>query len=160
MKRLTTALMLSLASLVLALFPAQAADNLKAFPPADKGMVRYVLQLPKQPDESNFKVELIVGKMVEVDTVNHYFFTGQIEENPLQGWGFSYYQVTKLGPMAGTLMAINPDTPKVKRFITLGEAGLNRYNSQLPLVIYVPEGVEVKYRIWSAGSKTKEVERG
>ena len=27
--------------------------------------------------------------------------------------------------------------------------GLLRYNSKLPLVVYVPEGVEVKYRLWS-----------
>jgi ecotin len=41
---------------------AQAADNMKAFPPPEKGMDRYVLQVPKQEDESAFKVELIVGK--------------------------------------------------------------------------------------------------
>ena len=27
---------------------AQAADNMKAFPPSEDGMVRYVLQVPKQ----------------------------------------------------------------------------------------------------------------
>ena len=47
-----------------AMLSVQAADNMKAFPPAEKGMVRYVLQLPKQDDESAFKVELIVGKTV------------------------------------------------------------------------------------------------
>jgi ecotin len=148
-------------SIVLPLISAQAADNLKAFPPASKGMVRYVLQLPKESDESDFKLELIVGKTVEVDAENHYFFGGQIEEKTVEGWGFSYYQLTKLGEMAGTLMAVDPNAPKVKRFITVGGVpGLIRYNSQLPLVIYVPEGVEVKYRVWSAGSKTNEVEKG
>lgn len=44
-----------------------AADTMKAFPPAEEGMVRYVLQLPKQDDESVLKVELIVGKTVQVD---------------------------------------------------------------------------------------------
>jgi ecotin len=58
---------------------ALAAGNLKAFPPAEEGMVRYVLQLPKQTDESVFKVELIIGKTVEVDTQNRYFFAGRIE---------------------------------------------------------------------------------
>ena len=44
--------------------------------------------------------------------------------------------MSKLGPMAGTLMAINPDAPKVKRFITLGgEPYLIRYNSRLPVVV-------------------------
>ena len=47
--------------------------------------------------------------------------------------------------MAGTLMAVSPDAPKVDRFITLGgEPQLLRYNSRLPLVVYVPGGVEVR----------------
>ncbi len=29
-----------------------AADDMEAFPPAEEGMVRYVLQLPQQADES------------------------------------------------------------------------------------------------------------
>ena len=48
-------------------FPVCAADNMKAFPPAEKGMIRHVLQLQKQKDETAFQVELIVGKMVSVD---------------------------------------------------------------------------------------------
>ena len=65
----------------------QAADNMKAFPPAEPGMVRHVLQLPEQKDESAHKVELIVGKTVEIDAVNSYFFGGTIEEETIQGWG-------------------------------------------------------------------------
>jgi ecotin len=139
----------------------QAADNLKAFPPAEEGMVRYVLQLPRQADESAFKVELIVGKTVEVDERNSYFFGGRIEEETSQGWGFTRYQVRTLGPLAGTLMAVDPDAPKVARFITLGgDPYLIRYNSRLPIVVYVPEGVEVRYRIWTAGAEVIAVEQG
>jgi serine protease inhibitor ecotin len=55
----TTALLFSFAAI------SHANDNLKAFPPADQGMTRYVLELPKQRDESSFKVELIIGKTVQ-----------------------------------------------------------------------------------------------
>jgi ecotin len=61
------------------LLPARAADDMKAFPPAGKGMVRHVLQLPKHEDESAFKVELIAGKTARVDRENRYFFGGRIE---------------------------------------------------------------------------------
>ena len=61
-----------------------AADDLKAFPPAEKGMVRHVLQLPKQADESAFKVELIVGKTIQVDAGNRYFFGGKIEAEAIR----------------------------------------------------------------------------
>jgi ecotin len=146
---------------LLALLSAHSADNMKAFPPADAGMVRHVLQLPKQNDESAFKVELIVGKNVQVDGVNRYNFGGKIEEETIKGWGFPRYNVRKLGPMAGTRMAVDPNAPKVNRFVTLGgEPRLIRYNSLLPVVVYAPEGVEVRYRIWSAGRDAKVIEQG
>jgi ecotin len=139
----------------------QAADNMKAFPAAGEGMVRYVLQLPAQADETGFKVELIVGKTVETDAGNRYFFGGRIEEETIKGWGFTRYTVSRLGPMAGTLMAVDPDAPKVARFITLGGAPfIIRYNSRMPVVVYVPEGVEVRYRIWTAGAEVKTIEKG
>jgi ecotin len=140
---------------------APAADDMKAFPPAEEGMVRYVLQLPEQADEFAFKVELLVGKTVQIDAQNRYFFGGQIEAESIEGWGFTRYIVRKIGPMAGTLMAVDPDAPKVARFITLGgEPYLVRYNSRLPVVIYIPEGAEVRYRIWSAGAEAKALEKG
>jgi len=138
-----------------------AADNMKAFPPAAEGMVRHVLQLPPQADESGFKLELIVGKTVETDAGNRYFFGGRIEEETIKGWGFPRYVVSKLGPLAGTLMAVDPNAPKVARFITLGGAPyIIRYNSRLPVVVYVPAGVEVRYRIWTAGAEVKTVGKG
>lgn len=139
----------------------QAADNMKAFPPAEKGMVRHVLQLPQQLDESLFKVELIVGKTVPVDQKNRYFFGGRIHAQTIAGWGFTRYIVSELGPMAGTRMAIDPNAPQVDRFVALGgEPYLIRYSSRLPVVVYVPEGAEVRYRIWSAGSGMKTMEKG
>jgi ecotin len=139
----------------------QTADNMKAFPPAEAGMVRYVLQLPRQADESAFKVELIVGKTVQVDERNRYFFGGKIEAETVKGWGYTRYKVSKLGPMAGTRMAVDPNAPKVARFITIGgDPYIIRYNSRLPVVVYVPEGVEVRFRIWTAGTEVKTIEKG
>ena len=138
---------------------AGAAEAMKAFPPADPGMVRYVLQLPKQADESAFKVELIVGKTVQVDEGNRYFFGGTIEEVTIEGWGFPRYVVSKLGPMAGTLMAVDPNAPKASRFVALGgEPYLLRYNSQSPIVVYAPEGVEARYRVWNAEPQAKAID--
>ena len=53
--------------------------------------------------------------------------------------------------MAGTRIAIDPNAPQVERFISIGgEARLLRYNSRLPIVVYVPAGVEVRHRLWRA----------
>jgi len=146
-------------SLCAAVISAQAADTMKAFPPAEEGMVRFVLQVPKQDDESLFKVELIVGKTVQVDEKNRYFFGGHIEKETIKGWGYPRYNVSTLGPMAGTLMAVDPNVPKVSRFITLaGEPYIIGYNSRLPIVVYVPEGVDVRYRIWTTGAELKAMQ--
>jgi ecotin len=138
-----------------------AADNMKAFPPADEGMARYVINLPEQADETAWRVELLVGKTVQTDAANRYFFAGTLETETIEGWGFDRHILRQLGPMAGTLMAVDPSVPKVERFITLGgEPRLLRYNSRLPLVVYVPEGVEVRYRFWRADADITAAERG
>ena len=138
-----------------------AADNMKAFPPAEEGMVRYVINLPEQEDETGWRVELLVGQTVQLDAANRYFFAGTLETETIEGWGFDRHILRQLGPMAGTLMAVDPSAPKVDRFITLGgEPRLLRYNSRLPLVVYVPEGVEVRYRFWRADAEIASAERG
>ncbi len=148
-------------SLLTVALSAHGGHKMSAYPPPEEGKVRYVLQLPKQDDESAFKVELIAGKTILVDERNRYFFGGKIEEKTIEGWGFPSYHVSKLWPLAGTMMAIDPDVPKVNRFITLGgEPYLIRYNSKLPVVVYAPEGVEIRYRIWSAGPEIKVMEEG
>jgi ecotin len=139
---------------------AFAADNMKAFPPAEEGMTRYVIDLPRQDDETAFKVELVVGKTVRTDAENRYFFGGKLDTESIPGWGFDRYILRKLGPMAGTLMAVNPDAPQVERFISLGgEARLLRYNSRMPLVVYVPVGVEVRHRVWRAEAAPRFVKK-
>lgn len=139
---------------------AHAADTLKAFPAAEQGMARHVLQLPGLSDESLFKLELIVGKTVQVDRENRYFFVGKLEAQTIEGWGYTRYTLRELGPMAGTLMAGDPHAPKVDSFVAVGgEPYLIRYNSRLPVVVYVPEGAEVRYRIWSTGAEMKTIEK-
>ena len=126
-----------------------AGEDLKAFPQAYEGMSRHVIWLPPQKHEELLKVELLVGKREMIDPANRYFYGGVIEQKTVEGWGYDYFILKSLGPMAGTLMAIDPNVPKVERFITLGgDPQLHRYNSRLPLVVYVPKGVEARYRIW------------
>jgi len=158
MKKLLLSMLLPLVAGVVAV---EAADNMKAFPPAEAGMVRHVLQLPPAADETALRVELVVGRTVLTDAANRYFFGGRIEAETIEGWGFTAYRVGELGPMAGTLMAVDPNVPKVERFLTLGgEPYLVRYNSRLPVVVYVPAGVEVRYRIWRADAEFTPIGEG
>jgi len=124
-------------------------------------MSRYVIYLPKMENEDLLKVQLIVGKTMKLDPQNRYFFGGRLETELIPGWGYDRYLLKSLGPMAGTMMAVDPDVPKIERFITLGgEPELVRYNSRLPLAVYVPTGVMVRYRIWRAKAKIEAAPEG
>ena len=139
---------------------AFAADDMTAFPAAEEGMTRHVINLPKQQDENAFKVELIIGKTVKTDATNSYFFGGTLETESIPGWGFDRYILRKLGPMAGTRMAVDPNAPQVERFISIGgETRLVRYNSRIPLVVYVPAGVEVRHRLWRVETNARFVQK-
>lgn len=132
----------------------------KAYPAAEAGFTRHVLHLTTLADEFAAKVELIIGKTVETDGVNNVSFSGNIQEKDVEGWGYPRYNVT-VGPMISTMMAADPSVPKVKKFVVLGgEPYLIRYNSKLPVVVYAPEGFEVRHRLWKADPETKPVPKG
>lgn len=127
---------------------ANSTDELKAFPAAEDNEVRYVIELPQLADEYAAKVQLIAGKTIEVDCNNHRF-GGEISEENLEGWGYNFYKVSELtGPMS-TLMGCSEDS-KHEEFVTMSDMPLIRYNSKLPIVIYAPKDVTVKYKIWQA----------
>ena len=132
---------------------AQPLEKVAPYPKADKGMTRQVIQLPVQQDEANYKVELLIGKTLEVDC-NQHRLGGQLESKTLEGWGYDYYVFDKVTSPVSTMMAC-PDGKKEKKFVTayLGDAGMLRYNSKLPIVVYTPDNVDVKYRVWKAEGK-------
>ncbi|MGC3957533.1 MAG: ecotin family protein [Verrucomicrobiota bacterium] len=154
------------ATLVLCIIAAAAfADDRdskweKAYPPAEKGQVRHVLHLPEQKDEQAMKVELIVGQTIDTDGVNHTSFGGSITEENIQGWGYPRY-VARAEARMSTLIGVDPNKPMVKTFVTIGGGPhLVRYNSRLPIVVYAPEGFEVRYRFWKADPEAKPIEKG
>jgi ecotin len=133
---------------------------LKAFPPAKEGMERFiiVLQHKERGEEDNFQVEIIVGKEMLTDGVNVVRLGNTIEPHPVPGWGYTYYEVTGSSATTSTMMAPPPGAPMVKAFVTATPL-LVRYNSRLPIVVYVPTGYEVRYRIWQAPQATEKAEK-
>ena len=136
-------------------------SQLKAFPPAEEGMERFVIVLPhkERGEEDGFKIELIPGKVMLTDGVNQVRLGTTIGSRPLKGWGYTYYEVTGRDVAMSTLMAAPEGTPKVEKFVS-GTSLTIRYNSRLPIVIYAPEGYEIRYRIWKASDEMKSAEKG
>jgi len=135
--------------------------ELQAFPPAQEGMERFVIVLPhkERGEEDDFSVELIVGKEMLTDGVNLVRLGDAIEPRTLEGWGYTYYEVSGSSATISTLMAPPEGAPKVKTFVKAAPLQI-RYNSRLPIVIYTPRGYEVRYRIWNASQTIHTAERG
>lgn len=133
---------------------AASLKDVAPYPEAENGFVRQVIHLPEQKDESAFKVEVLAGKTLKVDC-NLQRLGGNLEEKILEGWGYSYYRLDKVMGPVSTLMGC-PDNKKIDAFVpVVGDGFLLRYNSKLPVVVYTPKDVEVRYRIWSASSDVK-----
>jgi len=151
--------------LVLAPFAAGVSawaqtDDLKPFPAPAAGMQRFVIRLPAVPQPDDHKVEVMIGKTLQVDC-NRQMFSAKVKQKVAEGWGFPYYVVGPLKGPASTLMACPPDMPKRDEFVRANAAGLDllRYNSKLPIVVYAPEGVEVRFRVWTAAGGAESAER-
>jgi len=152
---LTLALILTGTSL----YAADASkDKTYMFPKAKEGFVQHVIEVPKTENDYDHKVELLIGKTMLVDC-NKHSLRGKIETVNLKGWGYKYLEISNIhhGP---TTMMVCP-TPKTEKFVTLymGDEALRRYNSRSPIVAYVPEGYEVRYRIWNAEEKVQQAKQ-
>lgn len=130
----------------------EAIQNLEAaYPKAGPGKVRHVILLPALPEEEaeNLKVEIVAGRTIDTDGVNRFRFGGEFREKDIPGWGFSFFEVDALPGPLSTRIAPPEGAAKERRFV-VGPSLLVRYNSRLPIVVYTPEGVEVRFRAWRA----------
>lgn len=125
-----------------------AAHALSAFPTAIDGYQRHVIELPAEKHEDDRKLELMGGKEMTVDC-NARGLDGQFETRDVKGWGYTYWVLQSRGQVLGTMMACPPGSEHVG-FMS-AQPKLVRYNSKLPVVVFVPEGMTLHYRVWRAG---------
>ena len=132
---------------------AAAMDvDMKPYPPAAGGYTRQVIVLPHQDDERHLKLELVPGRTLEVDC-NQVSLAGTLSVKIANGWGYPYYVLENVQGPISTRMACPPDTQTRLQFVpvVVPENNTLRYNSKLPVVVYLPVGFELHYRIWQAG---------
>lgn len=131
--------------------PPQGNQNsykygMKPYPAARPGQRRLTIHLPQKPNEASLKVELTPGRQMRVDcSVSNYI--GQLVKKTAQGWGFTYYEVAGIrGPIQSRRC---PSGQITQGFIPVHIASNSviAYNSKLPIVVYVPNGFDVKYRV-------------
>ena len=122
--------------------------DISMYPKTMQGYKQIVIQLPIEKNEENLKIELFIGIEKMVDCNNH-TLEGKSTEKNIDGGAYNYFMVESTGVSLSTKMAcLDPPT---RKFVTMPPI-LSSYNSKLPIVIYVPQNIEVKYRIWRADS--------
>ncbi|WP_179401662.1 serine protease inhibitor ecotin [Burkholderia guangdongensis] len=133
---------------------AASAESLKMYPQPAAGERRMVVALPARDDEADARVELMIGKTIVTDC-NAQAFGGELTAGTVQGWGYTYYRLGRVTGPVSTMMAC-PGQASAERFVQVRGGELLRYNSRLPLVVYVPDGFDVRYRVWHASKEVKQ----
>lgn len=133
--------------------------ELGAFPPPEAGMQRFVITLPHKArgEDESFRVELIAGRTMRTDGTNRVRLGNRIEPRTLQGWGYTYYEVT--GPSLAIETRMAPTTSPVTAFVAAPSLQVP-YNSRLPIVVYAPDGYQVRYRLWQGAAVTETANPG
>lgn len=132
-------------------------QDIAPYPAAPAGQLRHVIWLPEKSNEDLLKVELVPGQVMQTDC-NTRSLMATLSAQELSGWGYSYYEISDvMGPIS-TLMACPEGTEQEAFVAAQGDNFVLRYNSKLPIVVYAPQGIEVRYRIWR-GNKKLQVAR-
>ena len=164
---------MALGALALALVPAFVPEagaiprlDLSGYPKPELGDRRWVIQLPgvlrpptdasMSPNPADWRVQLIVGQMAEVDC-NRQVFGGKLRPvKPSQQGGPVIYRVTDVGALASTRMACPPDQPRRRAFVPMaGKPFVVPYNASRPIVVDAPRPLELRWRLWKPESQER-----
>jgi ecotin len=143
--------------------------DLTPYPAPAAGESRWVIQLPGvlppaadgslAADPREWRVELIVGRELAVDC-NRQLLRGRIRSESVPGWGYTIQRVSGGEAAIATRMACPPDQPPQRAFVPLaGEPFLVPYNASLPIVIYAPRDLQVRWRVWKPESRQQNANR-
>jgi len=155
--RLALALLLPATAGAAALAGPQA--DLAGYPAPGPQERRWLIQLPERlpapadpalsPSPADSRVELIVGRTVEVDC-NRVMFSGRLRSEPLAG-GKRLIRVTEVTPLASTRMACPPEQPRRRAFVAMGgKPFVVPYAGGSPIVLIAPKDLELRWRLWRA----------
>lgn len=123
--------------------------DLSMYPAPKEGVSMFTIQLEPKENETAYQIELFAGKNAEVDC-NTYRLMGEFSTQTVQGWGYSYYEFNSNGQIMGTRRAC-ADNLKQNEFVK-SSGNLVRYNSKLPVVVYIPNEMSLRYKIWESNN--------
>ncbi|MEC4114176.1 ecotin family protein [Myroides pelagicus] len=151
MKKILAVLTLFVAATTMTMGQTINRLDTSIFPKPEKGYKQVLIEVPHSDNDHNKKIEFSIGKVIQVDGCNKYMLGGTLEKKDLKGWGYSYYEFSSKGDVASTMMAC-PDVAKKMEFVS-SQVEVVRYNGKLPIVIYVPENFQVRFKIYKTDAE-------
>ena len=139
--------------------------DLTGYPDPAPGLKRWVIQpsglLPKSADPLisahplDWRIQLIVGQTVTLDcNTKRLSGSGMTMRMLPEASGKALFEVK--GPVAviSTKMACPDDQPTRTSFLSLGKQPyLVPYNASWPIVVDLPENVQLRWRVWKAETR-------
>jgi len=147
--------------------PADAIPrlDLSGYPAPSRNLNRWVIQpsglLPKSDDVMisanplDWRVQLIVGKEVDVDCNSKRLSGPPLSMRRLpETSGKALFEVKGPVLVLSTRMACTREQSAGRSFLALGKQPyLVPYNASWPIVVDLPDGVELRWRVWKAETK-------
>lgn len=99
--------------------------------------------------EKEQKIEIFPGRELLTDC-NQYGLQGQMLNKTFKS-GNPYFLFNTNGEIFSTKMAC-PDDTRESKFVT-GESIITDYRSDIPLVVYISQYLQVKYSLWEGGDE-------
>lgn len=129
----------------LAAAPPKSQTDIAMFPKASRGMKQIVIRPPRRADEAQLRIEFYAGQLRTIDC-NQVSIPAGLTRHEVQGWGYPYWDMPTPPPAITTLMGC-PAGSERQAFVH-GTPSFVDYRSALPIIVYVPGGYGVRYRIW------------
>ncbi len=139
--------------------------NLTGYPDPAPGLKRWVIQpsglLPKSADPLisahplDWRIQLIVGQTVRLDCNSKRLSGSGMTMRMLpKASGKALFEVKGLVAVISTKMACPDDQPTRTSFLSLGKQPyLVPYNASWPIVVDLPVGTELRWRVWKAETR-------
>ena len=133
--------------------------RLVAFPTPANGEAKALLDAKLCNDEkSEYKVEVVIEKDLLTDDRREYWLNLDIQHKYVQTYTYEYYEISKI-----EIVSSKPDKKKsaeILRSVKSRPFEVNCNIHKSPLVIYLPYGYSINYRIWTSSNKIKVISPG